>query len=54
MKQQRFEVGQAVTPKKNKWSSVSGLPVQANEIPVFGEIYHVKGYKDFYKDDWYI
>lgn len=56
MKQQRFEIGQAITPKPNdknhSWEVVHGN-INGIQIKV-GEIYHVKFYGEFWENDWYI
>jgi hypothetical protein len=39
MKPQRFEIGQAVTPRDTNWKNPNNYPT-----PKFGEVYHVQYY----------
>lgn len=50
MKAQRFEIGQAVTPKVKNWHCINGRRI--NQL-AFGEIYHVKDY-EYHFGKWFI
>lgn len=57
MKPQRFEVGQAITPKTNDpWRNESSARIENYNDPKFGEIYHVLKYNHFSQvsDSWMI
>ena len=48
MKPQRFEIGQAITPK-DKDGFVREDPAEADPLLKFGEVYHVKAYRYLHK-----
>ncbi len=53
MKPQRFEIGQAVTPKYKKWYVDVGNPNAPR--PRYGEVYRVRQYQwDQSDNSWYI
>ncbi len=54
MKPQRFEIGQAITPKVKAWGdAISGLPLPSPDDPEFGKVYHVRSYWP-YGGEWWI
>ena len=50
MKPQRFEIGQAITPKGKDWTLIQGRA----PLPIFGEIYHLDRYAYLHEGDWMI
>lgn len=54
MKPQRFQIGQAVTPKAGSWQEI-GEKTGAVPMALFGKVYHVRAYCAYPGDEeWYI